>query len=208
MKCVYDIVLNFNDKFYDFFLWDNIDNLDYIKRIPILKVSNNVISDLKNNKVKLNNLPNIECCTEIYTKNSISYIDYALLFVSDDDVVGIEFNKKGINIYKSDLLMDEALDIIEVGKKMKTCDIKYDIISRDEDLFLTREEYKMLNFINRELIDIYNTKNIDKLKYLYFECFNTITDIDKMYKELYEYVLDSPKKIYDILMISYKGLQK
>jgi len=205
MKYIYDIVLNFNDEFYDFFEWNMDDNVDYIKRIPIFKVSNKAIKNLKNNKVIINDfIDSIVDKTEIYMKNGIGIIEYACLFCSDDEVIAIEFNYKGISIFKSDLLIDEALDIIEYCKKIKSIRLNYKIIAEDKKNFMTREEVKMINFIKMELRNIVKSNNIDKIKYLYYECFNKIdNNIIKMGIDLENYMFRNPSKLFNILMISY-----
>jgi hypothetical protein len=55
MKYIYDIILNFNERLYEFYEWKDNDDVEYIKRIPIFKVSNDVFSDLKSNKVLVTN---------------------------------------------------------------------------------------------------------------------------------------------------------
>ena len=43
---IYDIVLNFNKEFLDFFEWDKHDILIHVRKIPIFKIKNNI--NLKN----------------------------------------------------------------------------------------------------------------------------------------------------------------
>ena len=50
MKYVYDILLNFNEKLYEFYEWMDDDYFDYIKRIGIIKVSKDTLIDIKTNK--------------------------------------------------------------------------------------------------------------------------------------------------------------
>ena len=47
MKYAYDVVLNFNDEFYNFYEWDTDDTIAYVKKIPIYKVTNDIINDFK-----------------------------------------------------------------------------------------------------------------------------------------------------------------
>ena len=53
MKYAYDVVLNFNDEFYNFYEWDTDDTIAYVKKIPIYKVTNDIINDFKTNNVSL-----------------------------------------------------------------------------------------------------------------------------------------------------------
>ena len=203
MKYIYDIILNYNDNLYDFFEWNTDDSIDYIKRIPIFKVSNNVINDLINNKVMISKefIDSIKNKTEVYMDNGIGIIEYTSLFCSNDKVIAIEFNYKGILIFKSDLLIDEALDIIECCNKVKTIKLDYKIITETKINLMTREEIKMIDFVKRELNNI---EDIDKIKYLYYECFNKVeNNIIKMNIELEKYMYKNPSKLFNILMLSY-----
>ena len=37
MKYIYDIVLNFNEEFFEFYDWNLNDEITHIKKIPIIK---------------------------------------------------------------------------------------------------------------------------------------------------------------------------
>ncbi len=205
MKYVYDIILNFNENLYDFFEWNENDNVDYIKKIPIFKVSQTVMRDLVNCKVKIDKkfIQNIKNKCEIYMKNSIGNIEYACLFFSDEKIIAIEFNYKGVSIFKSDLLIDESLDIIEYYKKIRTTKLDYMVIMKDDISFLTRKEENMIRFIEIEFKRIIESNDMDKLKYLYYECFKKLNNnLNKMIKDLEKYIIRSPKELFDVLKLS------
>jgi hypothetical protein len=205
MKYIYDIILNFNDKYYDFFEWDDKDNIEYIKKIPVFKVSNEVIRDLKIDKIQvdLEFLKNIYNKTDIYTNIGINKVEYICLFCSNDSVIGVEFNSKGISMYKSDLLIEESLDIIDYCSNIKEIKLNYKIIDYEKIKFITRKEENMINFIKRELKYINESKDIDKLKYLYYECFNKESKNLNIIVDLEKYMLENPIKLYNLLMLSY-----
>ena len=205
MKYVYDIILNFNENLYDFFEWNENDNVDYIKKVPIFKVSQTVMRDLVNCKVKIDKkfIQNIKNKCEIYMKNSIGNIEYACLFFSDEKIIAIEFNYKGVSIFKSDLLIDESLDIIEYYKKIRTTKLDYMVIMKDDISFLTRKEENMIRFIEIEFKRIIESNDMDKLKYLYYECFKKLNNnLNKMIKDLEKYITRSPKELFDVLKLS------
>ena len=204
MKYIYDIMLNFNEKFYDFFEWNENDLIEYVKKIPVFKVSNKIINDLKNNDVIVDSefVEEIYNKTEIYLNTNVGNIEYSSLFVSDDLVIAIEFNEKGKVIYKSDLLLDEALDVINISSKLKEIKLIYKVVKENKIYFKSREEIKRLNFINNEIDELYKNNNIEKIKYLYYECFNKLENTTKlMIKDLKKY--DNNDKLYDLLMLSY-----
>ena len=48
MNYIYNIALNFQKNFVDFFEWNLNDNIIYINKIPIFKVSNYDFNNIKN----------------------------------------------------------------------------------------------------------------------------------------------------------------
>ena len=40
MKYIYDIELNFNNKYYEFYEWEKKDNITHINKIPYYKITN------------------------------------------------------------------------------------------------------------------------------------------------------------------------
>ena len=46
MSYVYDIVLNFNNDYYDFYEWKNDDLIYHIKRINLIRVDSKVYNDI------------------------------------------------------------------------------------------------------------------------------------------------------------------
>lgn len=211
MKYIYDIILNFNERLYEFYEWKDNDDVEYIKRIPIFKVSNDVFSDLKSNKVLVNNefINSIYSNCEVYGNYGIGKIDYAALFCIDDDVIALEFNEKGEVIYISDLYIDEKIDVLSYIKKLNIYDLEYEKIDKYKEYLITRKEYDMIKFIKREINLIYKNDNFDKLRYIYYECFKRIEEnISKINSDLEKYIFENPNKLYDLLMLSYsKGLQ-
>ena len=178
MKYIYDILLNFNEELYEFYEWDEEDYYDYVKKIAIFKVSKEDFNEIKNNKIMINMdlVKMLHKSCEVYTNKCVKCIEYACLFCSNSSVIAVEFNYKGISILKSDLLIDESMDIIEFCKKMKPIAINYKIITSTSRVLLTRYESKMLFFMKREINNMYKNNNIEKLKYMYYECFNKNND--------------------------------
>lgn len=212
MKYIYDIILNFNESLYEFYEWKDDDNIEYIKKIPIVKVTESVFSDLKNNDFMISNefMDMIYSKCEVYENYGIGRIEYACLFCIDDSILAFEFNDKGQSIHRSDLYLDECIDVLNYVKKLKVVNFEYKILSNHDENLITRKEIDMINFINDEIKLIYENENIDKLKYIYYECFNKIEkNVSKMILDLEKYILECPSKLFDLLMLSYsKGLQK
>lgn len=212
MKYIYDIILNFNERLYEFYEWKDTDNIEYIKKIPIVKVTDKVFSDLKNNEVIVEEkfIKEIYNRCEVYTDYGIERINYACLFCVDDGVIALEFNSNGKSIYISDMCIDEMIDILEYVKKLTVYDLDYKLSIMHQKYLVTREEESMINFIKREISSISKSENIDKLRYIYYECFNRKEEnVSKIFLDLDEYISENPSKLFNLLMLSYsKGLQK
>ena len=208
MIYIYDILLNFNDDLYEFFEWEKGDNILHIKKISIIKVNSFVLDDLINKDVQLSNnfLNIINNKTEVYENKKIKVLKYCCLITDGYKVIGININN---NIKYSDLLLDEAMDSIEISKRTKTTDIEYTIIGDKQiDYFNTRNEIKIKNYLSLEINNIYNNKDYSKLKYLYFEYFdNNIDNIELIYNELMKSlnrITNKHNKLYQLLKLCNK----
>ena len=170
-----------------------------------------MIKDIIKNQIMIDSelVKQLHNTCEVYTNRSVKNVEYACLFCSNSTVVAVEFNYKGISIMKSDLLIEEALDIIEIMKKVKPVDIKYQILNKSEFSLTTRSEEQKLNFMKREISNIYKNNDFDKLKYIYYECFNKEENsLVDMYNNLMKYIISLPTNLYEILMIYQNGLKK
>ena len=54
MEYIYDIVLNFQKTYYDFYEWNRADKIINIKKIPIYKIDVNDYLNIKKNEVTIN----------------------------------------------------------------------------------------------------------------------------------------------------------
>jgi len=121
---VYDIILNWTDqnKAYDFFEWDQNDDLEHIKKIHLFKVDYRLMHDLWYHTVKIDALflESILRKTEVFFNKKIEKIEYGCLFSDGYKVIAVEFASDGTSIYKSSLLLDEEEEILEtIGTLMK-----------------------------------------------------------------------------------------
>ena len=201
MNYIYDIYLNLNETLYDFFDWNKNDKLIHIKKIPVIKVNEDIIKVLINNNIKIND----EILTQIYDKTEVwnmnRKISYCALFATNSDIIAIEFNKNGKNISKSVLFIDEELEVLEIVNKLYEKIIDFEILNKQKNIFKTRKQIKEETFICREL------KNMDesRLNYIYFECFGKreknketiLENIKKLQKNSKIY-----KNLYDILKLT------
>lgn len=206
MNYIYDVILNFNKDFlYEFFEWNKEDILVNIKRIQIFKIDDNDMFNIKNHTVKIEKefLNNIYNKTEVFGNKNI---EYACLFSSPNETIACMFNKSGEIIEKSNLLLEENDEILELYRNFKVCKYKITKINNNKNLnFYTRFEKDMIKVIKNELNKIEKENNIDKLKYIHYEYFNKIDTVTMMIKNLKEACNNFDDKlndIYNILVLS------
>ena len=205
MNYIYDVVLNFQKEYYDFYDWNKSDTIYHMRKIPIIKISSKQLLDIKNNVVKFykDNLKYFNVKAERFKQNSITKIKYTIILGDEHEAIAIKLNKDGLVHLKSSLLPDEQEDVIEILKFQKETKLNYQIIKRARlNPFKTRFEAEHEHFIHQELDKIYKQKNIQKLNYLCLECFNTPeTNINRAYEKLKKEVNktnDNFQKIYNI----------
>jgi hypothetical protein len=110
---------------------------------------------------------------------------------------------------KSKLLLDESDEVLEISDRIKEVSIDYKIISKEEtNKFMTRSELDKIVFLNREIKMLYKEKNFDKLRYLYYECFDKIEDnIEYIYNSFVLFINkewnDRHNKLYGLLRLAY-----
>ena len=212
MNYIYDVLLNFQKEYYDFFEWNQNDNIYHMRKIPIIKINKTQLNEIKNNIVKFENnfLNLINTKAEIFKKNNISKLKYIFIIGNNQECLAIKLNKNGIISHKSSLLPNEQDDILEIIKIQKEIKLNYTIIkNKPINNFKTRFEIENEKFIIDELNKIYKQNNYQKLNYLYLECFNhTESDINTAYLQLKQEIKKSSKnfkKLYNIFkMISQK----
>lgn len=163
---IYDIVLNFNKEFLDFFEWDKHDILIHVRKIPIFKIKNNI--NLKNVKKIVNINNKIINKTEIYSKIKKDNFTYSLLLCTEEKVVAYILDINGNVIKYSDLIIPEEDEILENYNNYEL--INNEIITFNNISFLTRKQKN----IKTRLLKC----NDNFLKYLYMELYDEIPDND------------------------------
>ena len=188
MNYIYDILINFNEKLFDFYEWNLNDEITHIRKIPLIRVNNKTFNDLKYNKVCLESdlLDRIRDKTEVFTTKNIKSLDYCCLMSNGNEVIGMEFDKEGTLTNKSRLLIDEEYEVIEVCERINESILKYIILENlSIDEFKTRKESEIDEYIRSHIKRLNHDENLEKLKYLYYECFNEKEDNkDKIINEI------------------------
>ena len=187
MDYVYDIVLNLQPNFYEFYEWQPKDKIINIKRLPIYKVSNYDYLNIKNNDVTI----------EISTLPKPNKI---FLITSGIEIIGILIDSSGKVLKKSSLLFEESDDILEERDEIKSVNIKYIINKKKTYNFKSRITMEKIAYINNYLNKINKEKDKYFLKYLYYEIYNIDEEnVDKILTNLNNLATNNPLKLYECI---------
>ncbi len=211
MSYVYDIVLNFNSELYEFYEWKKDDTIYHIKRINLIKVDSKIYNDLLNHKVKFNEdfIISIFNKCEYFDNRSIELMPYAFLVTDSYRVMGLLLDSSGKIIKYSSLLLDEEEYVLDLSDKLKNAFPKFSIIQkRAKNEYNTRQEKLIINVIKKDLKLDYEKKDLNKLKYLYYEYFNKQCDVpDVIYHELMseldKNLTDKHYNLYNLIKLTY-----
>lgn len=194
MEYIYDVLLNFQDEYYDFYEWQAQDKTKNIKRILMYIVNNKTYLSLKYNNVTIN-------------VNTLPQKNKMFLITNGMEVMGIIINDQGKVIKKSSLLIDEAAEIINNLKKTKPTKIEFTKVIKKAINFESRIQRERKKYINNFLLNIDKEKDIYLLKYLYHEINNKEEEnIEKIYSDLMELKKNNIDVIYNCVInkIKYK----
>ena len=212
MIYTYDILLNWtkNGRLKEFYEWNLEDDLEHIKKMPIIRISESFLKDLLTSKIKIDKsfLSKIKYKTESYFHNEIDVIDYAVIVTTLRKALALELDNEGNVMYKSNLLIDEEEEVLEIGEELVVMDIPYKVISKNSKVsYLTRKEEEEKKFLTKELKKIKQNKEVSKLNYLFKEFL--IDDIDSfngklnvLEKEISKDYSAFHHKLYNLLKLS------
>ena len=168
MNFIYDIVLNFNKDYYDFFEWNKKDNIVNIKKIPLFVVNNDIFNNMKYDIVRVNTdfIDSIRDKTYTYNRQKIGN---TCLFSNGKQVIGLLFNDKGDLIKRSSLLLDEEEEVLDEIYSNEVTEIDIIKVKKGKSNYNVNRVQKekkdfLIRYINKE-------KNIVNLKYLYYDYF-------------------------------------
>ncbi len=179
MNYIYDIVLNFQKKYYNFFEWNRTDNIKNIYKISLYHVSNDDLANLKFNKVKLTQ----DFINKIKQDNP-KYKKIICLVSNGKNSIGLLFDDEGYLLKRSSLLFEEENEVNSLARTLPLTKIEY--LTNDE---IIQNNLLRIEIEKKELSKKYITNLTDTstLKYLYYEYFNEEeTEISKIKTVLLE----------------------
>ncbi len=214
MNYYYDIILNWNEnEAYEFYEWNDTDYLELIKKIPLIRIKHKVFLDLVSNKIKVSPefLNMIQDKTLISGKNLINNITYAALLTDNKNVIAIEFDKEGNSISYSKLLIDDELNVLESTFNLKEYNLEYEILNKLPLNSNIRQENEAKKVISLEINNLYQKKDLSKLKYLYYEFKKEKSDdasyiYETLNQELNNNFSEDILKLYYIIKLSYHNV--
>ena len=198
MSYIYDIVVNLSNSIIDCFEWNKSDNIVHLRKIPVIRVDSNTLYDLAYNRIKVDMeiFSAIKSRGELYNKNEI-------IFTDTKTNICVRF-KDGINIQKSYLQFDVDEEIEEFSNKLNLIKIDYQLLDvTNLKSFKTRRELLVENYVIKNLKILEKNNDIEKLKYIYYDCFNEKEENkDLIMKKIIDNINDIDKKIYNFLKLT------
>ena len=185
MDYIYDIVLNFQDEYYDFYEWHTNDKIINVKKIPIYKVSNKDYLMIKNNNVTID-------------INTVPHKSKIFTITSGIEIMGIYISKYGKVLKKSSLVFEEADDILKDKDEIKKVNLKYKIDKVNNHIIQSRLSKEKKQYIDKYLNNINKIKDEYLLKYIYYDIYNEEeNNLDIIYHKLLELAKKDTLKIYN-----------
>jgi len=196
MDYIYDIVLNFQNNYYEFYEWQSTDKIINIKKIPVYKVKNQDYLNLKFNDI-------------ILDKKNIPNQIKMFLITNGVEVMGLLLDNTGKVIKRSSLLIDESDEVLEEKETIKEINLKY-----KKNISKPHIQYaRLIDEKNKFIKNFFNDIDINKdeylLKYIYYDIYSSEeNDIKKIYKILKELINKDINTIYNSIKKISKELKK
>lgn len=181
---IYNIMLNFNSNLIYFYEWSNRDSIKNYKKVYLFRVSEIVLNDILNNDIEINGI----------FKNVIS--NKIVIFTDLNNIIALDF-KDNKTYKRSDILLDEQFELINLAFSLKEIILDYKIIKNINTESKFRDEELIKNKIIKCINDI---KEKGMIKYINYELFNINSDSkEKLINKINSNNYLNNKKIYNQL---------
>lgn len=182
MDYIYDIVLNFQKDYCDFYEWKISDKIINIKKIPVYSTTDIDYLNLKYNDVILD-----------YKEENRMF-----LITNGSEVMGILLDRNGKITKRSSLLLDESDEVLEEKETIKPFNIKYKSNNTRTHNIISRIKKEKIQYLEKYLSNLDFNNDEYLLKYIYFEIFKKEeNDIKVVYKKLKDLINDNLDIIYN-----------
>ena len=202
MNYIYDVILNFQPNYYQFFEWNKKDKIKNIMKIPLYKVTDKDLLILKDNIIKIdtNFLNKIKKDNKNYQKN--------ICLISNGKIsIGLLFDKNGYLTKKSSLIYEEEDEVNDIAKNLQITTINYivnkEIFPKKDSRISQEKKDLIISYLNK-------LKDISTLKYLYYEyfkeeCINELTIKEKLIQELKKDWTNNQNNLYHTIKLLLKN---
>ena len=199
MNYIYDIILNFNEEFYDFYEWNNNDNVINVRKIPVLKVDENTYVSLRNNKIQVSmeTIDSLKKNFSLYNEKIEGNI--ICLITNGMSAFGVMFNNNGYLIKRSSMLFDEEEEVIDESENIKEVKIEFVKNEKQKSNNISRIVKEKQKFIKDYISSLDDELT---LKYIYYDYFEKEEDKNNI-KEILLSEINSEwnsklSKLYDL----------
>ena len=163
MNYIYDIVLNFQNNYYNFFEWNRTDKIKNISKIPVFRVSDDDILNLKYNKIQLEESFIAPLKDENKKHRKIMFL------VSNTKIsLGLLLNEEGVIQKRSSLIFEEEAEVNDFCQTLSLTTIPYlknvSVPVQDKLRIEIERKSALVDYIS-------HNEDIFTLKYLYYEYF-------------------------------------
>ena len=185
MDYIYDIVLNFQNNYYDFYEWKQSDKIINVKKILVYTTNNEDYLNLKYNEVTLDN--------KVYQPHNKMF-----LITNGIEVMGILLDKEGNIIKRSSLLFDESEEVLDEKNNIKEFPLKYKKNINKSHISYSRIVLEKRKFLEKYFSKIDITNDEYLLKYIYYDIYKREeNNINKIYKCLKDLMQNNIDEIYN-----------
>ncbi len=169
MNYIYDIILNFNEEFYDFYEWKNNDNVINVRKIPVLKVDENTYVSLRNNRVQVSmeTIDSLKKNFSLYNEKIEGNI--ICLITNGMSAFGVMFNSNGYLIKRSSMLFDEEEEVIDESENIKEIKIEFIKNEKQKSNNISRIVKEKQKFIKDYISSLDDELTLKYIYYDYFE---------------------------------------
>lgn len=176
MNFIYDIVLNFQDNYYQFFEWRRMDKVKNISRIAIYHIETKDLNDIKYNQVIIDE----QFLAQVKEDNK-KYKKLMCLVSDTKQTIGIMIAQDGTITKRSSLLFEEEEEANNYAKTLPLTKIDY-----VKNIKVLPKNCLRIELEKKDTLIEYLTKNNDlpTLKYLYYEYFQEECDDANQIKKI------------------------
>lgn len=198
MNYIYDIVLNFQENYYQFFEWNRTDKIKNISKISVYHITDEDLLILKDNQVIIDN----DFLSKIKEDNP-KHKKIICLVSNLKQTIGLQISEDGTILKRSSLLFEEEQEVNDFCKTLPLTKIHYiqNIAIPQKNILRLEREKKdtLIEYLNR-------TNDIVTLKYLYYEYFKKECQNSKKMKQILLQELEkewnqNQNKLYQIIKL-------